>query len=132
MEIFGIGMPELVFIVIIALIVLGPKDMQKAGKTIGRWLRDLVTSDGWKIFQQTSRELRTLPNRLMREANEEINKIGKEINAPDPALGDPSSWNTPPLSKPVPPTTPVIKSPPAEKLDTTQVETSQDEPGPND
>jgi Sec-independent protein translocase protein TatA len=34
MEILGIGMSELVFVVIIALIVLGPKDMQKAGKTI--------------------------------------------------------------------------------------------------
>jgi len=80
MEILGIGTSELVFIVIIALIVLGPKDMQKAGKTIGKWLRNIVTSDGWKMFQQTSRELKTLPNRLMREANDEVNKIGNELN----------------------------------------------------
>ena len=80
MEIFGIGPPELIFIVIIAIIVLGPKDMQKAGKTIGKWLRDTVTSDSWKLFQQTTRELRNLPNRLMREANEDLNKIGDELN----------------------------------------------------
>jgi len=80
MEILGIGPSELVFIVILALIILGPRDMQKAGKTIGKFLRKIVTSDGWKIFQQTSRELRTLPNRLMREANEEVNKIGNEID----------------------------------------------------
>jgi sec-independent protein translocase protein TatB len=80
MEILGIGAPELIFIVIIALIVLGPKDMQKAGKTIGKWLRDTVTSDSWKLFQQTTRELRNLPNRLMREANEDLNKIGNELN----------------------------------------------------
>ncbi|MEK6751472.1 MAG: hypothetical protein AABZ00_04320 [Chloroflexota bacterium] len=87
MEILGVGMSELVFIIIIALIVLGPRDMQKAGKTIGKWLRSIVTSDGWKFFQQTSRELRTLPNKLIREANEEIsqinfigNQVGKEIN----------------------------------------------------
>lgn len=87
MEILGIGMPELVFIIIIVLIVLGPKDMQNAGKTIGKWLRDLVTSDGWKIFQQTSRELRTLPNKLMREANEELNQIGRGLkDASDPEL----------------------------------------------
>lgn len=79
MEILGIGMPELVFIVIIALIILGPKDMQKAGKTIGKFLRNLVTSDGWKLFQQTSRDLRTLPNRLMREANEELDQVNKEL-----------------------------------------------------
>jgi sec-independent protein translocase protein TatB len=68
MEILGVGPSELIFIVIIALIVLGPKDMQKAGRSIGKWLRTIVTSDGWKLFQQTSREIQTLPNRLMREA----------------------------------------------------------------
>lgn len=79
MEILGIGVNELVFIVIIALIVLGPKDMQKAGKTIGKWMRDIVTSEGWKVFQKTSHELRTLPNRLMREANEELTQINSQI-----------------------------------------------------
>ncbi|MBI5952968.1 MAG: twin-arginine translocase TatA/TatE family subunit [Chloroflexi bacterium] len=81
MEILGVGASELVFILIIALIILGPKDMQKAGRTIGKWLRGIVTSDGWKVFQQTSRELRTLPNRLMREANEELGDVGKELKS---------------------------------------------------
>ncbi len=68
MEFLGIGPLELFFIVLIALIVLGPKDMVKAGRTIGRFLRTLVTSPTWRTIQQTSRELRYLPNRLMREA----------------------------------------------------------------
>ena len=80
MEILGIGINELIFIIIIALLVLGPKDMQKTGKTIGRWLRDITHSEGWKFFQQTSREIRTLPNKLIRDANDEINRIGNEIN----------------------------------------------------
>ncbi|MCJ7434378.1 MAG: twin-arginine translocase TatA/TatE family subunit [Anaerolineales bacterium] len=93
MEILGIGAPELVFIVIIALIVFGPKDMQKAGKTIGKWLRDTVTSDGWKLFQQTTRELRNLPTRLMRDANEDLNKVGEELNtAINPAEDRRSSY----------------------------------------
>jgi sec-independent protein translocase protein TatB len=79
MEIFGIGLQELLFILIIALIVLGPKDMQKAGRTIGRWLNQLVRSDGWKVFQKTSAELRNLPRNLMREANMEIQEMDKEI-----------------------------------------------------
>jgi Sec-independent protein translocase protein TatA len=120
MEILGIGMPELIFIFIVAIIVMGPKDMQKAGKTVGKWLRSIVTSDGWKIFQQTSRELRTLPNRLMREANEElekVNKIGKDINPmdtldakyPGPAKNQPMAvslsgreYPAPTASQPVP------------------------------
>ena len=105
MEILGIGTSELIFIVIIALIILGPKDMQKAGKTVGKWLRDIVTSDGWKMFQQTSRELRTLPNRLMREANNdlnEINKIGKELNnASNLTVGKSNAPNIPLRSQPI-------------------------------
>jgi sec-independent protein translocase protein TatB len=83
MEILGIGPSELVFIVIIAIIVLGPRDMQKAGRTIGKWLRKVVTSDGWKLFQQTSREIQTLPNRLMREAAlDELRQTQQELKQP--------------------------------------------------
>lgn len=81
MEILGIGINELIFIIIIALIVLGPKDMQKAGKSIGRWLRDLTQSEGWRVFQRASNELRSLPRNLIRDANAEIHQINKEIRA---------------------------------------------------
>jgi sec-independent protein translocase protein TatB len=79
MEILGIGWQELLFIVVIALIVLGPRDMQRAGRTIGRWLNQLVQSDSWKIFQKTSTELRNLPRNLMREANMEMRQTEEEI-----------------------------------------------------
>jgi len=115
MVILGIGMPELVFIIVIALIVLGPKDMQKAGRTIGKFMRNVVTSDGWKAFMQTSREIRTLPNRLMREANDEINKIGKEINASDPTRTRFNTFDPPSLSKPSPPKAPASVVPPVDK-----------------
>jgi sec-independent protein translocase protein TatB len=92
MEILGIGWQELLFIVVIALIVLGPKDMQKAGRTIGRWLNQLVQSDSWKVFQQTSSELRNLPRNLMREANMEMKATEQEIRrAIDPRLNPPTS-----------------------------------------
>jgi hypothetical protein len=42
--------------------------MIKAGRTIGRWLRSLVTSPSYRTIQQVSNDLRNLPNRLMREA----------------------------------------------------------------
>jgi Sec-independent protein translocase protein TatA len=101
MEILGIGPSELIFVIIIALIVLGPKDMQKAGKSIGSFLNKLVKSDGWKAFQQTSRELRNLPTNLMREANMDLAETEKEIR---------SSMKTPVfpgMSLPTNPTSPV-------------------------
>ncbi len=79
MEFLGIGAPELIFILLIAIIVLGPKDMQKAGRTIGRWLNQLVRSDGWRALQQTSRELRQLPTTLMKEANMDLQETEQAI-----------------------------------------------------
>jgi sec-independent protein translocase protein TatB len=110
MEILGIGPLEFVFILLIALIVLGPKDMVKAGRTIGRALRTIVSSDTWRVVQQASREMRNLPNRLMREAGiEDLQKqfpdsrsIKEQLGIPEiektlkDANSDLSSWTTPP------------------------------------
>ncbi len=91
MEILGIGPLELLFIFLIALVVMGPEDLSKAGRTLGRWLRDLVQSDFWKTFKATSKELKTLPNRLMREANlEDLEKFGKELQGIQRDFG---TWN---------------------------------------
>lgn len=94
MEIFGIGASEFVFIILIAIIILGPKDMQKAGRTIGRFLNQLIQSDSWKLFQKTSNELRSLPRNLMREANMEIMEAEKDLRR----VIDPRS--NPPVSSP--------------------------------
>jgi sec-independent protein translocase protein TatB len=93
MEILGIGASELIFILLIAIIVLGPKDMQKAGKTIGRWLNQLVQSDSWKALQRASKEIRNIPTTLMREANlDELREMDREIrNNIDPRPRPPAT-----------------------------------------
>ncbi len=110
MDILGIGPLEFLFILLIALIVLGPKDMVKAGRTIGRTLRKIVSSDTWRVVQQASREIRNLPNRLMREAGiEEMQRqfpdqrtIKEQLGIPEiekslrQASADLSDWTTPP------------------------------------
>jgi len=109
MEILGVGPLELFFILIIALIVLGPKDMVKAGRTIGQFMRKVVTSPTWRAVNQTSNELRRLPNRLMREAGieenlKQIRDATQSIAPPDLSseLGkwqkDISPWTTPPAT----------------------------------
>ena len=84
MEFLGVGPLELLFVLLIALIVLGPNDMVKAGRTLGKWLRKLVTSPTWQAIQQTSRDIRLLPNKLMRDAGleedlKELNEIQKNV-----------------------------------------------------
>jgi sec-independent protein translocase protein TatB len=100
MEILGIGAPELIFVILIALIVLGPKDMQKAGRTIGQWLNQLVRSDSWQVFQKTSREIRNLPTQLMREANYEMLRADEAVrNTIAPPAGLPAGGRTPSAPK---------------------------------
>lgn len=89
MEILGIGFPELVFILIVALIVMGPKDMEKTGKALGKWLSDFVTSPNWKAIKGVSKEIQNMPTRWMREANlekeiEQMKRLGKDVKDANP------------------------------------------------
>ena len=44
MNIFGIGIPEIAVIVILALLIFGPKRLPQLGKTIGKTLKGLQTA----------------------------------------------------------------------------------------
>lgn len=80
MDIFGIGWLELMFILIIAMIVVGPRDLSKVGKQMGRFLNRIYKSDSWKMLNDASRTLRNLPNRLAREAAlEDLDSLHKSI-----------------------------------------------------
>jgi sec-independent protein translocase protein TatB len=69
MEILGIGPLEALFILLIALIAVGPKDLGKAARSMGRLL-----------LSEASRSLRTLPNRMAREAAlEELAQVKREM-----------------------------------------------------
>lgn len=105
MEFLGIGAPELVFIIIIALILLGPRDMQKAGKTIGAWLNTMVRSEWWRAIRRTSEEIRSLPTNLMREANREMMEVEQELRKPleTPSLLGPRPLTSSAPVDPIPP-----------------------------
>ena len=99
MDFLGIGPLELVLILIIALIVLGPNDMVKTGRTIGKFLRQIVTSPTWRTVTRTTNELRTLPNKLIREAGleeqtQELRNLTKNANLKQ-WQQDVSAWVTP-------------------------------------
>ncbi len=152
MEILGIGPLELIFILLIALIVLGPNDMVKAGRTIGRFLRKIVTSPTWRTVQQTSRDLRYLPNKLMREAGLEdlqnqlpdagqirkelgFNELKKEKDQMEKEISSGlSDWTTPPLTINTPEEPPTAASqtiePPTVASETIEPPTADNEAEP--
>ena len=38
---FNLGSAELILILLVAFIIVGPKDLPKVGRTLGRWVRQL-------------------------------------------------------------------------------------------
>lgn len=68
MELLGIGPLELIFILLIVLLILGPEELAATGKKLGRFLRALNRSETWRSIRKTGEELRSLPTKLMREA----------------------------------------------------------------
>ena len=88
MEFLGIGPLELLFVVLIAILVIGPKDIGKTARTVGQMLNRLYKSEAWKTLQVASNEVRNLPNRLAMEAEMELEELREltrvDIEAPDP------------------------------------------------
>ncbi len=117
MDLLGIGPLELIMIFVIILLVLGPNEMVKAGRTMGTFIRKVMTSDGWKAIQTATKEIRRLPTTLAREAaleefteqqahlEKDLNSIKQDMDLKsiDPAL---DAWTSAPkLVPPEPPST---------------------------
>ncbi|KUR70197.1 preprotein translocase subunit TatB [Novosphingobium fuchskuhlense] len=104
---FGIAPDEMLLVVIVAIIVIGPKDLPLALRTAGRWIGKI---------RRVSGHFRTGIETMIREAEmEEMERKWKEQNAaimaahpaPDPAAGQTAEAATdqndpPPLMTPLP------------------------------
>jgi sec-independent protein translocase protein TatA len=73
---FGLGLPEILVIFVIALIVFGPKKLPDLGRSIGRAMAE---------FKKASEEFQETVKAEMKEVEktvevDEIKKIGQDIN----------------------------------------------------
>ena len=73
---FGLGLPEILVIFVIALIVFGPKKLPDLGRSIGRAMAE---------FKKASEEFQETVKSEMKEVEktvdvDEIKKIGQDIN----------------------------------------------------
>ncbi len=92
MNIFGIGLPEMAVIMVVALLVFGPKKLPEIGRSLGKAIRG---------FQDASKEFE---NEFKREAQqiEESIKMNAELESAknSPEQANKEKENTPTPSEP--------------------------------
>ena len=84
MQIFNIGPLEILLILAIALIVLGPEEMLNTARKLARLIQKFIKSPVWKSLVNTSQEIRSLPKKFMAEAGldetvKELNKMNQQV-----------------------------------------------------
>lgn len=88
MNIFGIGPLEIIFVLIIGILVLGPEGMIEAGGKLGKFLRSIIKSGWWQNVRRGISEIQYLPQRLMREAElDELKEIRDLTQNKIPSIG---------------------------------------------
>jgi len=107
MDILGIGPLELVFILIIMLVVMGPERMVTTARAVGRWWRKLFQSAVFQALQRAKTDLTEMSRDLMNETGmpeasiglgEDIKKASMQnaiTNVGKPRNGTPGAKETP-------------------------------------
>lgn len=68
MKIFNVGAQEVILIVLLALVVFGPKRLVEVMRGFGKWLRSIGKSPLVRDFIRTTQDIRNMPNELLRES----------------------------------------------------------------
>jgi Tat protein translocase TatB subunit len=100
---FGIGMPELLVIFVVALIVLGPKRLPDVAKALGKGLAEFR-----KATSDLTDELRNAQSMIEREATKAERAARqpaaqKAAESPRPAPGEPVAQTAAPSGAPAEP-----------------------------
>ncbi len=76
---FGIGLPELVFILILAGLVMGPQQIRRVARTLGRFVGQVQDITA-QFKEQLNRELDELDSEEMKGAIQDMRQLRQEMN----------------------------------------------------
>ncbi len=121
MEVFGVGVPEMVIIAVIALIFLGPERLPEVARTVGGWVRQVrdLTSEATGVWQETLGVGETIRDSMRLDGNPThvppaASPTSMPITFTPPAAGLANpAFTPPPLDYPAPfvePPVPVIRT----------------------
>ena len=104
MQFLGVGPLELLVIFILAIIVLGPKGMVDAARSLGKLLRKIRRSAFWTEVMRASHEISDLPRKIINETGieKEINDISIHLNENSDYIALDGGQNSQPSDKEIP------------------------------
>lgn len=82
MEFLNIGPIELLIIVLVMFVLLGPKEMLNTSRRAGKLVRDVTRSSYWKQIWGITQDIRELPQKMMDDADltETMADIKQNVN----------------------------------------------------
>jgi TatA/E family protein of Tat protein translocase len=104
---FGLGMPELLVILVVALVVIGPKRLPDIARALGKGMRE---------FRNATDDIKQSINldRNDFDPGPALKKIQQPVQPPPKAPNEPVTTSPPVQPPPEAPTEPVAASPPSQ------------------
>lgn len=103
MKFFNVGAPEIFLIVLLALVIFGPRRLVQVMRDLGTWLRSIAKSPFVRDFVRTTQDIRNIPNELIRESGldqdlKEIERAAQEAARIDELDAERAKQNEPSAS----------------------------------
>jgi len=96
MNIFGIGLPEMVVIGILALLIFGPKKLPEIGRSVGKAIRGFqdATKEFESEFKREAEQLETVMTEPMKATLEREEKPALSAEISQPETGTENSFSS--------------------------------------
>lgn len=104
MNILNIGIPELLLIFVIALIVLGPRNMVSTSRQLSGAIRKFISSNTWKSIINSTQEIRDIQDKIINDTGLPETLKTLQNSTRDLVVPSQPKWNTKPeisISSPV-------------------------------
>lgn len=80
MPFLNLGWPEILFILILGFLVLGPDRITKTAGELGQWLNKMKRNETFREVVKTTDEIRSYPRKIMDEVRfEDAMKLGDPL-----------------------------------------------------